>query len=191
MNQPAAPICEDMNRAVAQLEACFEDIYHNRMQDIPIINPALHVESLGFRPWQQYWLGTLITPWFLNLVLLPSTPSAPIPTLGQKTILNFPAGPFSFIGAHEDTIGPYMACSLMSPLLTIDSQQLALETAQHVLDSLMDSSVDTPDSAIDEPQKNTQEKTPSTNSATMESVEMPSRRRLLGLMAIGKKANPQ
>ena len=36
-----------------------------------MVNPALAVEAVGFRPWGEHWLGILITPWFMNLVLMP------------------------------------------------------------------------------------------------------------------------
>ena len=31
------------------------------------VNPALAVEAVGFRPWEDHWLGVMVTPWFMNL----------------------------------------------------------------------------------------------------------------------------
>ena len=57
--------------AVSRLETTFGAIRRDRMQDVPILNPALQVEAIGMRAWQGHWLGALVTPWFINLVLLP------------------------------------------------------------------------------------------------------------------------
>ncbi|WP_059287489.1 [NiFe]-hydrogenase assembly chaperone HybE [Aquitalea magnusonii] len=58
-----------------QLEALFRDIAASRMQGIPILNPALQVEAIGFQQWGgpqgRLWAGVLLTPWFMNLLLLP------------------------------------------------------------------------------------------------------------------------
>ena len=41
------------------------------MAGVPMLNPALRVQAVGFRHWQSHWLGVLVTPWFMNLMLLP------------------------------------------------------------------------------------------------------------------------
>ena len=35
------------------------------------VNPAVEVEAVGFAPWDAHWLGVMVTPWFMNLMLLP------------------------------------------------------------------------------------------------------------------------
>ena len=40
-----------------------------------MLNPALSVEAVGFRPWDEHWLGVLVTPWFMNLWLMPRVAS--------------------------------------------------------------------------------------------------------------------
>ena len=42
-----------------------------RMEGLDFVNPALSVEAVAFAPWQGHWLGVLITPWFMNLILAP------------------------------------------------------------------------------------------------------------------------
>ena len=54
-----------------QLETVFRDIERTRMAGLPILNPALAVEAVDFSIWQGHWLGVLITPWFMNVMLLP------------------------------------------------------------------------------------------------------------------------
>ena len=52
------------------LEGAFRAVYEERMQGLPFINPALSVEAVEVGPWNGHWLGVLITPWFMYLMLL-------------------------------------------------------------------------------------------------------------------------
>ena len=68
--------------------------------------PVLRVEAVGFAPWQGHWLGILITPWFMNLVLVPGEAAswqgvAP----GKRRFCKFPSGDFAFLGSVEPEIG--------------------------------------------------------------------------------------
>lgn len=129
----------EMAETVALLAHCFKNIHRQRMRGIPILNNALRVRALGFRRWQDFWLGALVTPWFINLIMLPATESgAALPTVGNKLSVCFPAGNFSFIAAHEDAIGRFLTCSLLSPVLEIHDQQLAEDTAREALLAIMD-----------------------------------------------------
>ena len=60
-----------MTASVAQLVDHFRRVHIERMQGMPILNPALEVQAVGFRELEEHLLGVLITPWFMNLVLLP------------------------------------------------------------------------------------------------------------------------
>jgi [NiFe] hydrogenase assembly HybE family chaperone len=62
-----------MTIKVADLVARYQAIYEERMRDLPIVNPKLAVEAVGFDQWEEKDLGILITPWFMNLVLLPDS----------------------------------------------------------------------------------------------------------------------
>jgi len=123
----------------AALERAFEAVRQERMRDVPVLNPALGVEAVGFRPWREHWLGVLVTPWFMNLVLMPRVVSA-WHTIGERETRHhvFPAGVFEFIGAREATIGDYQACSLFSPMFEFADQREARATALAALDALFD-----------------------------------------------------
>lgn len=115
----------------ARIEAAFADIARTRMARWPLLNPALTVEAVDFGLWQDYWLGVLITPWCLNLMLLPAReddrrPLAP----GDKRRVEFPAGVFEFIGGRAPRIGTYASCSLFSPVLEFADQAAARLTAR-------------------------------------------------------------
>jgi len=100
----------------AALERAFEVVRRERMHGMPMLNRALAVEAVGFRPWREHWLGILITPWFMNVVLMPRV-SAAWQAIGERETRHhvFPGGVFEFIGAREATLGDYQACSLFSP----------------------------------------------------------------------------
>lgn len=111
------------------------------MVGLPFLNPALRVEAIGFRPWQGHWLGVLLTPWFMNLMLAPREPGAwqPLAT-GAKRLYQFPAGSYEFIGARDGAVGEYQGCSLFSPVLQFPDQDVARETATIALEALLDPS---------------------------------------------------
>jgi [NiFe] hydrogenase assembly HybE family chaperone len=122
-----------------RLEAAFRDIHATRMQGLPFVNPALRVEAVGFRRWNGHWLGVLVTPWFMNLVLLPDDVAAwPSLRPGEKCELTFPTGVFEFIAGREDAFGEYLACSLFSPMFEFVDQETAGLTALAALGALFD-----------------------------------------------------
>ena len=123
-----------------RLEAAFRTVYAERMRGLAFVNAAVGVEAIGFAPWRHYWLGVMLTPWSMNLLLAPRDAGAwrPLPP-GEKRRYTFPAGTFDFIGACEDTIGEYLICSLFSPLLEFADHATARQTAMLALEALFDS----------------------------------------------------
>ena len=122
----------------AALEQAFERVHRGPMAGLPMLNPALRVQAVGFRPWQSCWLGVLITPWFMNLMLLPRIVSAwqPLADRDKRTLV-FPAGAFEFIGGRDALVGDYQACSLFSPMFEFADQGGAQATAEAVLAGLL------------------------------------------------------
>jgi [NiFe] hydrogenase assembly HybE family chaperone len=122
----------------AVLEQAFERVHGGPMAGVPMLNPALRVQAVGFRPWQSHWLGVLVTPWFMNLMLLPRIESAWLPLAERdKRTLMFPAGAFEFIGGRDPGVGDYQACSLFSPMCDFADHGGALATAEAVLEGLL------------------------------------------------------
>ena len=110
-----------------------------RMDGLAFVNPALIVEAVGFAPWQGHWLGVLVTPWFMNLILAPRDAAAwPSLIPGEKRSYAFPAGAYDFIGAQDDIAGEYQMCSLFSPLLQFDDQETARLVAALAREALFD-----------------------------------------------------
>jgi len=110
-----------------------------RMQGLDVVNPALAVEAVGFAPWDEHWLGVMLTPWFMNLTLLPRNPRAwqPLAT-GAKRRHTFPAGEYEFVGANDAAVGAYQVCSLFSPVHEFADQETARLVATLAREALFD-----------------------------------------------------
>jgi [NiFe] hydrogenase assembly HybE family chaperone len=109
------------------------------MQGLAFVNAAIGVEAIGFAPWRHYWLGVMLTPWSMNLLLAPRDADAwrRLPP-GEKRRYTFPAGAFDFIGAREEAIGEYLMCSLFSPVLEFADHATARQTALLAREALFD-----------------------------------------------------
>jgi [NiFe] hydrogenase assembly HybE family chaperone len=127
--------------AARRLEATFRDILETRMQGVPILNPALSVEAIGLRSWHGHWLGALVTPWFINLMVLPGGGAWQSVPDRDSVWYAFPAGRFEFIAGSEPRLGEYHACSLFSPVSEFGDHETARETARVALESLFDPSL--------------------------------------------------
>jgi [NiFe] hydrogenase assembly HybE family chaperone len=113
------------------IERTFGRIAAGAMADLPLNNPALRVEAVGFRLWQGLWVGVVITPWAINLLLLPAGSSAFAPlALGKRHTWTFPSGDYPFMGSADADLGPYQFCSLFSPTFEFTTQADA-RTAAH------------------------------------------------------------
>jgi [NiFe] hydrogenase assembly HybE family chaperone len=122
-----------------RLEEAFRVVHAQRMLGLPFLNPAISVEAIAFAPWKGCWLGVMLTPWSMNLLLTPrdSTAWRPLP-LGAKRRYTFPAGDFDFISAEAEAIGDYMTCSLFSPVLEFADHETARRTAVLAREALLD-----------------------------------------------------
>lgn len=130
-----------MQEIEQKLELVFRSIYQERMQGLPMCNPDLQVEAVGFRKYGDHFLGILITPWFMNLMLLPANAEVPVVMReGDKEMHAFPSGYYEFIHAMEEELGNYQACSLFSPMFDFQDQETVVETAKLVLEQIMNES---------------------------------------------------
>ncbi len=117
----------------------FQHVQNTRMHDVPILNPALSVEPVGFRRTPQGCLGILITPWFINLMLLPCEGDDwhDLPVGSYQTHV-FASGPYDFVIGHEEGIGRFQSCSLLSPVGEIADQETAVAFALAALEAIDD-----------------------------------------------------
>ncbi|MCB1391483.1 MAG: [NiFe]-hydrogenase assembly chaperone HybE, partial [Rhodobacteraceae bacterium] len=101
--------------ATDRLVTDFTEVWHAKMRDVPLVNKALKVEAVGFRPHEDMILGVLVSPWFMNLILLPDGQDWTSLTPGEKEVLDFPSGAYEFLHNTREMTGGYKACSLFSP----------------------------------------------------------------------------
>lgn len=126
-----------MSNPATRLQAIFENIAAIRMAGVPILNPAMHVEAVGFREWEGHWIGVLVTPWMINLVLMPGAevPLAPL-LQGENKTWRFPSGTYEFMGLNEPELGVCHICPLISPVTEFATHEDALAIAREVAESL-------------------------------------------------------
>lgn len=124
-----------VNEAVAGLVAAFERIAATRMAGLPLNNPALRVQGVGFRRHEEGCLiGVLITPWAINLVMLATTPSGELHLAADcRRDWDFPSGCYEFMGGEEPECGAYQFCSLFSPAFDFPDQDSAVATANEIM----------------------------------------------------------
>lgn len=126
-----------MNAIEQKLETVFTDIANTRMAGLPICNEAMRVQAVGFRVWQEHWVGVLITPWTISLVLMPGD-KAPLKMLGadEKMTWAFPSGDYEFMGLNDPALGACQICSLISPVNDVERHEDAVSIAEQVMEAL-------------------------------------------------------
>lgn len=154
----AAPRIHDADPSPL-LEAAFRRIEGERMAGVGVLNPALRVEAVGFVRHEGHWLGIIVTPWFMNLVLAPGeagTWQSVAP--GQRLFRSFPSGDFAFLGSSEAEVGEFQSCSLFSPMGQFADQDGARAVAHAALAALREAPAAAPpappaDDALDDPRQ--------------------------------------
>lgn len=137
----------------ADIESRYRNILHQKMEGVALLNQRLAVAAIGFRPLISdsadtadvatvavaEQIGVLLTPWFMNLMLLPGEgESWPEELQGDKTVRHLPSGSYEFIYGWDAVLGGYGMCALFSPMFEFDSQEGAVATAEEVLLALFD-----------------------------------------------------
>ena len=126
------------------LEMTYAFIQRERMADVPILHPEIHVEAVGFREWQGHAVGILVTPWFMNLMRVSLDEDAERSGLqvGESFDVALPSGSVSFLQGHEDGVGNYAMCSLSSPMFDYEDHAAAVATAESAIEALFDAEED-------------------------------------------------
>jgi len=133
----------------ALLASAFERIYRERMSDVPIVNPVLGVEAIGFRLHQGHWLGILISPWFMNLVRVPGPEADWVSVRGENRHFHpLPLGTYAFLGSEEPEVGEFQTCSLISPMGQFTDMAAARATAMEVLAVLLRAPAQEPEAVV-------------------------------------------
>lgn len=125
-----------MTDTVAELVRHFEHIYVEHMQDLPIVNKSIQVEAVGFEGYEGHELGVLITPWFMNLVLLPAEDAWSDSAQGDASTIEFPSGPIEFTTSRDDVLGTYLTAVLFRSVSDLPDQAVARKVALEVMKEL-------------------------------------------------------
>lgn len=136
-SDPGAPAMLQARRIeerVSLLVADFREVWNSKMRDVPLVNKALSVEAVGFVSHEGRPLGVLMSPWFMNLILLPAEGEDWSDlTPGAKELIEFPSGSYEFIHNTREMVGGYKACSLFSPMGDFQTQMQARDVAKAVM----------------------------------------------------------
>ncbi len=98
-----------------------------RMRGLPVHNPTLTVEAVGRRVVGGHLVFALVTPWFLNVIVVGPTP----PRHGDTLELAFSSGSFELHRGDEGC--PHLALPLLSPVLDLADQAAARAVALEAL----------------------------------------------------------
>jgi len=99
------------------LEQCFKAIASAEMCRLPFYQAQVPVLACGFQRFEQQWVGALLTPWMLSLLVLPGPGQIwPQRAVGSRLALALPCGNVGFIVGEVSGCGQYLASSLLSPL---------------------------------------------------------------------------
>lgn len=99
------------------LESVFQSVAETSMQALPFYRPQIPVRACGFQLYEGQWIGCLLTPWMLSLLVLPGPDQTwTRRTVGEKLALSLPCGNVRFTVGETAGCGQYLASSLISPL---------------------------------------------------------------------------
>jgi [NiFe] hydrogenase assembly HybE family chaperone len=115
---------------VTKLVQHFQVLYEEHMRDLPIVNKRIDVEGFGFREFGAHQLGALITPWFMNLVLLPSDDEWRGSAQGETSTIEFPSGPVEFTVSRDDELGTYLTAVLRQSVADLPDPPTARKVAE-------------------------------------------------------------
>ncbi len=128
----------DLTTLSRQIESAFQRIEREQMQGIPLLNPALQVQTVGFQTYEGRTLGIVITPWMMSLMLLPAEGEDWSGLkLGDKQHHRLPANAFRFLVNEIEGIGPCQTHSLYSPMHEFMNQDHAVAAAEGFMQTLM------------------------------------------------------
>ncbi len=114
-----------MPALIEKMTQRFKQIDAERMQGLPFYNVNLQVEALGFEEIAEGYIGALITPWFINLMLLFKQQPQNHVVVGHKVAHTLPSGVYDFMVGEDEELGRYDFISLASPVSIYKTRQQA------------------------------------------------------------------
>jgi [NiFe] hydrogenase assembly HybE family chaperone len=109
-----------------------------KVKGLPIYNPTLAVEAVGFREHEGRRVGVMVTPWFMNLTVLPSAEDLRVWVSGGTVRLSFPSGAYDFMINELPEAGLIGSCSLFSTMSEFTDHEAAQLAATTVADAVFE-----------------------------------------------------
>lgn len=109
-----------------------------KVKGLPIYNPTVAVEAVGFREYAGRRVGVVVTPWFMNLAVLPSEEDLKVWVNGGTVRLDFPSGSYDFMVNELAEVGLVGNCSLFSTMSEFTDHEAAQLAAATVADAVFE-----------------------------------------------------
>lgn len=122
---------------LANLVSRFREIGDARIRGLPIFNPRLTVEAVGFSAFEEHRLGILVAPWFLNAVILPGNDTWDDCQIGAAVTVDLPGAEFRV--CRDEVLGTYLSAILFTSVSDFPNQDTAREIAVEILAQLRQS----------------------------------------------------
>ncbi|WP_455218657.1 [NiFe]-hydrogenase assembly chaperone HybE [Kaarinaea lacus] len=127
-----------MNDIVDNLVRRFQQIGDERVSGLPIYNDALNVEAVDFQTCEGGLIGVLVTPWFMNIMLLPEyTSPYQSQELGEKVKYQLESGEQEFVIGEDEEVGRYLFRTVTSATHCYKKQIAAINNGKKALKALL------------------------------------------------------
>jgi len=126
-----------MSGAVDALVRHFEGVLQARLRGLPLLNNQLRVDAVGFESLGVHEVGVLITPWFMNLVVLPGDDQWDELPQGSLCQLELPAGRMEFNVGGDEAIGTLLTAVLFTTVADFPDHETARDVALEIMSRLL------------------------------------------------------
>lgn len=94
----------------------YQQIAQDEMATLPFYRAEMPI-VVEMQQYEGQWLGTVLTPWMLSVVILPGPDQVwSLRKLGERIALSLPRGDMTFMVGELPKTGQQLSCSLMSPI---------------------------------------------------------------------------
>jgi [NiFe] hydrogenase assembly HybE family chaperone len=122
-----------LHRLVDELLVTYRETVQPKMCGLPLYNAALEIEAVGFKRRDGRLCGVLLTPWCMNLLLLPEESDEWQKLPAGKTVeVKFPSSIHSCLLSAPEGIVPHLSLPLFTTVQDFTdhdtARRVALET---------------------------------------------------------------
>ena len=108
------------------------------MQDLPFFHKGIECFCPKFVLFEDQWIGTVLTPWLMSVVILPGPQQQWEPReLGDKLTVQLPYKALTFTVSSLENVPQYLSCSLHSPLDPNLTNEQAVQLTQDCLRTVL------------------------------------------------------